>query len=220
MAGEWYLDRKRGPSPTGPWPAKIWRANRLIAPALAQLVRLGGPEAVIRPQCHFSRPRFRACRLEHGPQGYADAQAAVEAAAAIEATGADDCKSSNAALRIPAATPSGWAAAASAIGAGKRDFRHGRGRHQSGRDRQRPTPICQNYEHVIADNEIHNLGLVYPAAMGIWALQSSRNRLRTTMFTTFFIPRFRWAGRGAMPPTSPRGTSSSSTTCTTSARRC
>jgi hypothetical protein len=34
---------------------------------------------------------------------------------------------------------------------------------------------ADNVEHTIADNDIHNLGSVYPAAVGIWIGQSSRN---------------------------------------------
>jgi parallel beta-helix repeat protein len=42
---------------------------------------------------------------------------------------------------------------------------------------KRPVEADQNFENVISDNEIHNLGLVYPAAHGIWVAQSSRNTI-------------------------------------------
>jgi parallel beta-helix repeat protein len=35
----------------------------------------------------------------------------------------------------------------------------------------------QNYQNVIADNDIHDLGLVYAAATGIWVLQSGQNQI-------------------------------------------
>ena len=35
----------------------------------------------------------------------------------------------------------------------------------------------QNYENVIADNDIHDLGLIYAPAVGIWVLQSGRNQI-------------------------------------------
>ena len=41
----------------------------------------------------------------------------------------------------------------------------------------RPNDAEQNYENVIADNDIHDLGLVYAPAVGIWVLQSGRNQI-------------------------------------------
>jgi hypothetical protein len=35
----------------------------------------------------------------------------------------------------------------------------------------------QNYSNVIADNDIHDLGLIYAPAVGIWALQSGQNQI-------------------------------------------
>ena len=36
---------------------------------------------------------------------------------------------------------------------------------------------AQNYDNLIADNEIHDLGLVYAGSVGIWILQSSHNQI-------------------------------------------
>jgi parallel beta-helix repeat protein len=35
----------------------------------------------------------------------------------------------------------------------------------------------RNYDNLIADNQIHDLGLVYAAGVGIWVLQSARNQI-------------------------------------------
>ncbi|MGH9664852.1 MAG: right-handed parallel beta-helix repeat-containing protein, partial [Bryobacteraceae bacterium] len=41
--------------------------------------------------------------------------------------------------------------------------------------RQRAEPAARNGENTIADNHLHNLGVVYPGAVGVLILQSSQN---------------------------------------------
>ena len=116
-----------------------------------------------------------ACRTK----GYADTQAAVPAPAAIEGWARPDCTIERCTIahsgRIrrlvrarlqaqPGAAPANcttWAAAASS----------------SASRSQFPDDAEQNYENVVADNHIHDLGLVYAPAVGVWVLQSGRNQI-------------------------------------------
>ena len=94
MPGEWYLDRKTHAVTYWPVAGENMAAEQVVAPALVQLVRLEGkPEAG-----EFVRNvTFRGLQFAHAdwsmdPKGYADTQAAVPAPAAIEGTGAVECK--------------------------------------------------------------------------------------------------------------------------------
>ena len=54
----------------------------------------------------------------------------------------------------------------------------------------------QNYENVIADNDIHDLGLIYAPAVGIWVLQSGRNQIFTTSARSVLHGDFGWLDMG------------------------
>jgi parallel beta-helix repeat protein len=179
-AGEWYLDRKEHIVTYWPLPGENMAAEQVIAPALSTLVRLeGNPQAgeVVRDVV------FRGLQFAHADwtmpeKGYADTQAAMPAGAAIEATGAVEC-------RLEHCTVGHSGAYAIAFGRGsKRNqvlacelYDLGGGGVKLGEARQQPDEKLQNYENVIADNHIHDLGLVYAPAVGIWALQSGRNQI-------------------------------------------
>ena len=180
MAGEWYLDRKTHTVTYWPVPGENMASEQAIAPALVQLVRLEGkPEAG-----EFVRNvTFRGLQFAHADwsmdaKGYADTQAAVPAPAAIEGTGAVECKLE----RCTVAHSGGYAIY---FGRGsKRNqvqacelFDLGGGGVKLGEAGQSPNDNLQNYENIIADNHIHDLGLVYAPAVGVWALQSGRNQI-------------------------------------------
>jgi parallel beta-helix repeat protein len=178
--GEWYLDRATQTVLYRPVPGENIEHEQIIAPALGQLARLEGkPEAG-----QFVRNVvFRGLTFSHadwsmGPRGYADTQAAVNAPAAIEATGAIDCTIEKCTI----AHSGGYGVY---LGRGsKRNhilaseiYDMGAGGVRMGEPVQRESDAEQNYENVIADNHIHDLGLVYAPAVGIWALQSGRNQI-------------------------------------------
>ena len=179
-AGEWFLDKKAGVVYYRPMQGENMEQESVIAPALAQLVRLEGkPESG-----QFVRNVvFRGLKLAHadwsmGPNGYADTQAAMPAPSAIELTGAVDC-------RIEKCTIAHSGGYGVSFGRGsKRNqllaselFDLGGGGIKVGEPVQRPKEAQQNFENIIADNHIHDLGLVYAPAVGIWVLQSGRNQI-------------------------------------------
>jgi parallel beta-helix repeat protein len=173
MAGEWYLDRKAGTVSYWPVAGEDLTQNEVVAPELQRLVEIDGASNVT-----FRGLDFRHTDWSIGPQGYADTQAAVEAVSTVEAVRADRLtveKCSFSELGGYAI----WLGRGSKRGriSGNRIFDMGAGGIKVGETVKRAEDADLNYEHTIADNEIHNLGLVYPAAIGIWVAQSSRNTI-------------------------------------------
>jgi hypothetical protein len=180
MAGEWYLDRKTHTVSYWPVAGENMASEQVIAPALTQLVRFEGhPE-----RGEFVRNVvFRHLQFAHADwtmpdKGYVDTQAAIPAPAAIEAVGAVACALDHCTI----AHSGGYAVWFARGSKGNRItacelYDLGGGGVKLGEPRQFPDDHQQNYENVVADNHIHDLGLVYAPAVGVWALQSGRNQI-------------------------------------------
>ncbi|MBK5295284.1 MAG: right-handed parallel beta-helix repeat-containing protein [Acidobacteriia bacterium] len=178
--GEWYLNRNANTVSYRPVAGENLEAEQVIAPALVQLVRLEGkPEKGL----FVRNVTFRGLKFAHADwtmsdKGYADTQAALPAPAAIEGIGAIDCT-------IEKCTVAHSGGYAIFFGRGsKRNhvlacelFDLGGGGVKLGEARQFPDDNEQNYENVVADNHIHDLGLVYSPAVGVWVLQSGRSQI-------------------------------------------
>jgi hypothetical protein len=172
-AGEWYLDRDAGT--VSYWPASGENPARdeIVAPAIAQLVRLEGVRNVA-----FRGLDFRHADWTMPPQGFADAQAAIQAPAAFEAVGVEGVAIEHCSFR----QSGGYAVW---FGRGCRRNRvvateiadMGAGGIKIGETQQRQPESERNFENVVTDNEIHDLGVVYPSAIGVWVGQSSRNTI-------------------------------------------
>ena len=179
-AGEWYLDQGTHVVSYWPMPGENMETEQVIAAALVQLVRLEGkPE-----QRQFVRNvTFRGLQFEHADwsmdsKGYADTQAAIPAPAAIEGIGALD-------TTIEKCTVAHSGGYAIFFGRGSKRtrvlaselFDLGGGGIKLGEPKQFSNDDEQNYDNVVADNHIHDLGLVYAPAVGVWVLQSGRNQI-------------------------------------------
>jgi parallel beta-helix repeat protein len=173
MAGEWYLDKKAGTVSYWPVAGEDLMHSEVVAPELPRLVQIDGAKNVT-----FRGFDFRHTDWSIGPNGYADTQAAIEATSAIEAVAADH-------LTIEKCRFSQLGGYAIWLGRGSKHgrivanqiFDMGAGGVKIGETAKRAEDADQNYEHVISDNEIRTLGLVYPAAIGVWVAQSSRNTI-------------------------------------------
>jgi parallel beta-helix repeat protein len=178
--GEWYLDRSTNVLSYWPLAGENMQSTEVIAPALVHLVRLQG-----KPEQHqFVRNvTFRGLLFEHADwsmdlEGYADTQAAMPAPAAIEGIGALDT-----AIEKCTVTHAGGYAIFFGRGSKRSKllaselFDLGGGGIKLGEPQQFPDDEEQNYENVVADNHIHDLGLVYAPGIGIWILQSGRNKI-------------------------------------------
>jgi hypothetical protein len=171
--GEWYLDRKAGTVSYWPMPGENLTRDEVVAPQLTQLVRVDGAKNVV-----FRGLDFRHADWSMEPNGFADSQGAMLAPSAFEATGAG-----NVVIDHCVFTQSGGYAIWFGRGS-KRNritateiFDMGAGGIKIGEMVQRPNDVDRNYENVVSDNQIHDLGLVYPSAHGVWVGQSSRNTI-------------------------------------------
>lgn len=180
FAGEWYWDKKTGRVSYWPMPGEDMTSEHVVVPRLVTLVRLQGkPEA----QQFVRNIAFEGIAFEHADslmsaKGYADTQAASPSPAAIEGIGALDTKIEHCSI----AHAGGYGVF---FGRGSkrtqivasRIFDMGGGGVKLGEPQQYKDDNEQNYENVVADNEIHDVGLVYSPAVGIWVLQSGRNQI-------------------------------------------
>lgn len=172
--GEWYLGRKAGTVSYWPMPEEDLTRGDVIAPALVELVRLEGGQVGDLP--HLVRDiTFRGLDFRHadwqiGPQGYSDMQAAATVPAAFEATGAENISVENCMF-----TQSGGYAVSFGMGAHRNRVvaneitDMGAGGIKIGealKDSQRENEAERNSGNQITDNEIHNLGLVFPGGVG------------------------------------------------------
>jgi hypothetical protein len=175
--GTWYLDRQAGAVSYWPMAGEDLRRDEVIAPALLELVRLEGkPETgrLVR-NVVFRGLDFRHADWTMGSNGFADAQAAVEAGSAFSAVGTENVTIDHCAFQ----QSGGYAIW---FGRGSRHnrilasaiFGMGAGGIKIGETAPRSEEADQNLDHTITDNDIHDLGSVYPSAVGIWIGQSSR----------------------------------------------
>jgi parallel beta-helix repeat protein len=178
--GEWYLERPTQKISYIPLRGEDMEQAQAITAGLERLVLLEG-----RPEAgEFVRNVvFRGLTFEHadwnmGPQGYFDLQAGIPASSAVEAIGAVN-------FRVERCTIAHSGGYALELGRGSKNnqvlanefYDLGAGGIKVGEPDLNWNRAEQNYNNVIADNEIHDLGLVYAAGVGIWVLQSGRNQI-------------------------------------------
>ncbi len=178
--GEWYLDRNTQEVSYIPLQGENMERSLVIAPTLERLVSVQGrPEAgAFVRDLVFRGLTFADADWTMDANGYADGQAATPAPAAIEADG-------TLGFTVERCTIAHSGGYALFLGRGSKHsrvlanelFDLGAGGVKIGEPVLRPDDAEQNYENVIADNDIHDLGLVYPAGVGIWVLQSGRNQI-------------------------------------------
>lgn len=180
-AGEWRQDPKSGVLSYWPMPGENLAQEKVVAAALPQLVRLEGDPQSDRFVRHIV---VRGLELRHAEWtmpagGFADnPQAAVHVGAAFEADGAEDCTVEKCVF-----TQMGGYAVWFRRGAkrnrisGNHIFDAGAGGIKLGETVLRSREAEQSLDNAITDNDIHDLGSVYPAAVGVWVGQSSRNEI-------------------------------------------
>jgi parallel beta-helix repeat protein len=178
--GEWFHDEASGKVNYWPVAGDDLARDEVIAPKLEQLVRIEGKPEAGRAvhDVVFRGLDFRHTDWSMDGNGYADTQAAIEAAAAFEATGATR-------VSIEHCTFTQLGGYAIWFGRGSRAnrvvnteiFDMGAGGIKLGETRMRDNAADRNEGNVVTDNNIHDLGRVYPAAVGIWVGQSSNNAL-------------------------------------------
>jgi len=180
MPGEWRFDRAAQQVAYIPLPDENMEHAEVIAPTLERLVSLeGNPGSgqLVR-NVVFRGLTFAHAEWTMGPKGYVDGQAGYRAPYAIQAVGAVS-------LRVENCTVAHSGGYGLFLGRGSKNnqllashfYDLGGGGIRIGEETPSPSEAGQNYGNLIADNEIHDLGLVYASAIGIWVLQSSRNQI-------------------------------------------
>ena len=178
--GEWYLDQSAHKVSYIPLPGEKMERSHAIATGLERLVYLQGkPESgeFVRDVA-FRGLTFVYADWNAGPQGYFDAQAGLPAASAVEAVGAVN-------FRVERCTFAHSGGYGLELGRGSKhnqvlanEFHDlGAGGIKLGEPALRENDGERNYDTVVADNHLHDLGLVYAGAVGIWVLQSGRNQI-------------------------------------------
>lgn len=178
--GEWFHDEAAGVLSYWPLGGEDLERDEVIVPRLRQLVRIEGNPAdgrLVR-DVTFRGLDFRHTDWYIGKNGYADTQAAIEAESAFEATGATN-------ISIEHCTFAQMGGYAIWFGRGAKANRvvnteiadTGAGGIKLGETVTRDRAADRNEGNVITDNDIHDLGSVYPAAVGMWVGQSSENTL-------------------------------------------
>ncbi|HEX7861020.1 MAG TPA: right-handed parallel beta-helix repeat-containing protein [Verrucomicrobiae bacterium] len=176
--GEWYLDRKSGIVSYWARDGEDLASAEVIAPRLQELINFQGESG--HPVQHVT---LRGLQLSHtdwklGTNGYADTQAAVATKGELRAEYAEN-------VRIEGCTFSHLAGYAIDLGRSAKHFRIvrnkmvdlGGGGVRIGETAIPKSPADECHSHVITDNHIHQLGRIYPPAVGVFILQSGTNRV-------------------------------------------
>jgi len=176
--GEWYLDRKSGRVYYYPAPKENMSRARAVASRLMQLIRFEGNAAAGQP---VSFVELRGLTFSYtdwslSTTGYTDRQAAVDIPAAISGRGVRSCTIAKCRfIHI-----GGYAVAFGQGSQGDRIVRNemtdlGAGGVKIGDTKIPNGKQNETSGNEITDNHIHNIGIVYPAAVGVWIGQSSDN---------------------------------------------
>ena len=176
--GEWFLDRRTGTLSYLALPGEDVSRAQFAAPFLPQLVRLEGQEGT--SECVHDIV-LRGLTFAHTdwslpPKGYVDTQAAYDIPAAVEFVGARRCRIEQCtfvhlgqyALVIHKGSQGNQVVGSEMTDVGAGGVKVG--------DPQIPSGEAQATSgNLVSGNFIHNIGIVYPAAVGVWIGQSSGN---------------------------------------------
>jgi parallel beta-helix repeat protein len=178
IPGKWYLDRNSQRVSYLPLPGENMDHAEVIAAGLQRLILLRGDR---RSGRSIHDVTFRGLTLMHadwspGANGLFDMQAAVPAPAAVQAIDAAN-------LRVERCTFAHDGGYGLELGRGSQHnqvlanefYDMGAGAIKVGTPNIDPDHQSEN--NIIADNQIHDLGQVYAAGIGIWVLQSSNNQI-------------------------------------------
>ena len=193
--GEWYLDRASGKLSYLPRPGEDPGRLEVIAPALTQLVRLDGDPAGGRFVSHL---HFRGVTFAHAdwslpPAGYADMQAAFDIPAAFEANGARGVSVEGCSFRHLGGYAIAFAHGCQGNTIARNEITDtGAGGIKIGEPAVRQSEAEKTGGNRVVGNHIHDIGIVYPAGVGVWVGQSggnvlSGNHIHDTFYSGFSV---------------------------------
>jgi parallel beta-helix repeat protein len=178
--GEWYLDSKTGVVSYLANTGEDLSTATVMAPALEELVVIQGDAAATKP---VQRIALRGLTFSHtdwilSTDGYVDTQAAVAKHGAVRAEFARN-------ISIEDCTFSHLANYAVELGRGAQNCRVvgnemtdlGAGGVRVGETAVRTNGFDSTHHNTMTDNHLHDLGIVFPPAVGVLILQSAHNRV-------------------------------------------
>jgi parallel beta-helix repeat protein len=176
--GEWFLDRRTGTLSYLALPGEDVTRVQFVAPFLTQLIRFEGNagKGELVHDITLRSLTFAHADWALPPKGYADMQAAYDVHAAIELVAARQC-------RIEQSTFTHLGPYALEIHKGSQDDKIignemtdlGAGGVKIGDPDVPKEEVEATTGIVVSENYIHDIGIVYPSAVGIWIGQSSAN---------------------------------------------
>jgi hypothetical protein len=185
IPGKWYLDRASQKVSYKPLAGEDMDHAQVIAAGLRRLIFLNGDASSAQTVHDVT---FRGLTFMHadwspgnngsGDNGFFDTQSALPAPAALQAVGTVN-------LRVEQCTFAHDGGYGLELGRGSQHnqvlanefYDMGAGAIKIGNQGLEHNPAEQNQDNIVADNQIHSLGQVYAAGVGIWVLQSSHNQI-------------------------------------------
>ncbi|HUR44409.1 MAG TPA: right-handed parallel beta-helix repeat-containing protein [Candidatus Saccharimonadales bacterium] len=176
--GEWFLDKQSGQLSYLAEPGRDLTRSQVIAPVLTNIFRLKGEPTKPVQHIDLLGLTFSFTDWAMGPEGYADTQAAIRTRGDLVAEFTVDCVIQDCSLTELSnyAIELGRGCQRNRV-VGNEISNIGGGGIRVGETAKRAAPADATFGNVMTDNHIHNLGMVYPPAVGVLILQSGTNRL-------------------------------------------
>jgi hypothetical protein len=175
--GEWFCDQAAGRLLYRPLPGEDMRKAEVVAPRLTQLVLLQGDTQAGLPveNVRFENLSFQHTNYELEPEGHSDWQAAVTINAAIQANGARGCVIDNCEIARLGNYAVWFENACQRNTVSHCDIHNcSAGGVRIGRAGV-PPPLLETDFNTVSDNFIHDLGIDFYGAVGVWIGHASDN---------------------------------------------
>lgn len=178
--GEWYLNRKTGIVTY--WAEQGEKPDEavIIAPRLTELIRFRGDFETGKAVQHvvIRGITFSDTDWELAEDGYADTQAAVGIRGDVWGEGVVDCLIEDCVFTRLGGYALDFGRGCKQIRiVGNEIFDLGAGGVRLGEPTRRESEFDQNEYNVVTDNHMYQLGVVYPAAVGVLVFHSGHNRI-------------------------------------------
>ncbi|HOK79163.1 MAG TPA: right-handed parallel beta-helix repeat-containing protein, partial [Verrucomicrobiota bacterium] len=178
--GEWYLNRKTGIVTYWAEPGEKPDEAVITAPKLTELVRFKGDFEAGKAVQHvvIRGITFADADWELAQDGYADTQAAVGIRGDIWGEGVVDCLIEDCVFTRLGGYALDFGRGCKQIRiVGNEIYDLGAGGVRLGEPTRRESEFDQNEDNVVTDNHMYQLGVVYPAAVGVLVFHSGHNRI-------------------------------------------
>jgi len=178
--GEWYLDRASGVVTYWPRLGENPAQAEFIAPVVTELLRIDGDADAGRQVEHLHLSNLV---LEHAdwsldPRGYGDSQAAATVPAVVSAKGARECRLEHCEIRHVGNYGLWFSRGCKANRIlGNHLYDLGAGGIRLGEMAMPANDQTTSTGNLIASNYIHDGGVVYDGAVGLWLAQASDNEV-------------------------------------------